>query len=422
MGHDNGLALPNFTDTRQYSLALAGKTREPGFAVSQRMETVQSPIISLIGDLIRAHPGTISLGQGVAYYGPPTEAVERIALFGKNPNNHLYGPVQGEPQLIALIRKKLQEENGIDCAQGYRIVVTAGANMAFLAALFAITDPGDEVILPIPYYFNQEMALRMLSCVPVLVETDENFHPRLDRIAAALSPRTRAIVTISPNNPSGAVYPERFLRAVNALCRERGIYHITDEAYEYFTFGTANHFSPGSIPDASQHTISLYSLSKAYGFASWRIGYGVIPEHLYEAVLKAQDTNLICPPVISQHAAIGALEVGSDYCREKLKVTGEIREVLFNDLGTVGSYCQLFPAQGAFYALLAVETRLTAMQLARKLITEHGVAIIPGTAFGLETGCHFRIAYGALQKEPATEAIGRLVTGLKHVVGGDLPP
>lgn len=384
------------------------------------MAAVQSPIISVIGDLIRAHPGTISLGQGVAYYGPPTEAVTRIEAFAKNPINHLYGPVQGEPQLIDLITKKLQNENGIDCSRGYRIVVTAGANMGFLDALFAITDPGDEVILLVPYYFNHEMALRMLSCVPLLVESDENFHPCLDRIVAALSPRTRAIVTISPNNPSGAVYPEGFLRAVNSLCRDCGIYHITDETYEYFTYGTASHFSPGSIADSSQHTICLYSLSKAYGFASWRIGYAVIPEHLYEAVLKAQDTNLICPPVISQHAAIGALEIGSDYCKKKLEVTREIREVLFNELSAVRSYCHLLPAEGAFYVLLAVETRLTAMQLARRLITEHGVAIIPGTAFGLTTGCHFRIAYGALQKDPATEAIGRLVAGLKCVVGGDL--
>ncbi len=386
------------------------------------MAAVQSPIISVIGNLIRATPGTISLGQGVVYYGPPKEATERIAAFANNPTHHLYGAVQGEPQLIDLIIKKLKSENGIECSQGYRIVVTAGANMGFLATLFAITDPGDEVILPLPYYFNQEMAVRMLSCAPVLVETDENFHPRIDRIAAAVSPRTRAIVTISPNNPSGAVYPERFLSAVNTLCRDHGIYHISDEAYEYFTYEAASHLSPASILGSSRHTISLYSLSKAYGFASWRIGYAVIPEHLYDAVLKAQDTNLICPPVISQHAAIGALEIGREYCNEKLEVTREVRDVLFNELGSLGSYCRLLPAQGAFYALLAVETALTSMQLARRLIIEHRVAIIPGTAFGLETGCCFRIAYGALQKEAATEAIRRLVAGLKSVVGVNLSP
>ena len=135
------------------------------------------------------------------------------------------------------------------------------------------------------------------------------------RFEAAITPRTRAIVTISPNNPSGAVYPKATLAAVNALCSERGIYHISDEAYEYFVYDGAEHFSPASLPGATEHTISLYSFSKAYGFASWRIGYMVIPEALTVAVRKAQDTILICPPVVSQHAALGALAAPADYRR-----------------------------------------------------------------------------------------------------------
>ena len=132
-------------------------------------------------------------------------------------------------------------------------------------------------------------------------------------IERAITPRTRAVVTVSPNNPTGAVYPESTLRAVNTLCRDRGIFHIHDEAYEYFTYGGAGHFSPGSLPEAAGHTISLFSLSKAYGMASWRIGYMVIPEVLAEAVNKIQDTILICPPAVSQHAAIAALEVGRSF-------------------------------------------------------------------------------------------------------------
>ena len=107
-----------------------------------------------------------------------------------------------------------------------------------------------------------------------------------------------AVVTISPNNPRGAVYPEAALREVNAICRTSGIWHIHDEAYEYFTYGVP-HFSPSSIPGAEGHTISLYSLSKAYGFASWRIGYMLVPDTLFAPVRKIQDTNVICPAVIS---------------------------------------------------------------------------------------------------------------------------
>src|SRR5262249_9123741 len=148
-----------------------------------------------------------------------------------------------------------------------RLVITAGGNMAFMNALLAIADPGDEIILQAPYYFNHEMAVTMANCRPVLVATDANYQLQPDAIAAALTSRTRAVVTISPNNPTGAVYPEAALRAVNELCRRHGVFHIHDEAYEYFVYGGARHFSPGSIPGAGAHTISLYSMSKAYGFA-----------------------------------------------------------------------------------------------------------------------------------------------------------
>lgn len=385
------------------------------FPLSSRMAAVQSPIVPVVGEWIRTHPGTISLGQGVAWYGPPNSVHERVAEFFKEPNHHKYGPVQGIPALLAIIESKLALENGISL-DGRKLLVTAGANMAFLNALFAITDPGDEIILPLPYYFNQEMAIRMLNCTPVFVPTDADFNLRLDLIKAAITERTKAVVTISPNNPSGAVYAEGDLRAVNELCKQTGLYHICDEAYENFLYEPARHFSAGSIADSQDHTISLYSLSKAYGFASWRIGYMVIPEALYSAVLKAQDTNLICAPLISQYAAIGALEVGSGYCREKLKTTAKVREIVLDELKSVRDFCHIPPATGAFYVLLKVETELDSMTLSERLIHSHRVAVIPGLAFGLEEGCYIRIAYGALDETTAADGVNRLVAGLKAIL------
>jgi len=384
------------------------------FPLSARMAVVQSPIIPVVAEWIRAHPGTVSLGQGVAWYGPPDSAQARVKAFFADPAHHKYGPVQGIPPLLELIHCKLAKENSIGM-DGRKVVVTAGANMAFLNALFAITDPGDEVILPLPYYFNQEMAIRMLNCQPVFAPTDADFRLRLDAIKAAITRRTKAVVTISPNNPSGAVYAEEELRAVNALCKQAGIYHICDEAYENFLYGQVRHFSAGSIPDSQGHTISLYSLSKAYGFASWRIGYMVIPEPLYPAVLKAQDTNLICAPLISQHAAVGALEAGSGYCREKLQTTVKVRDIVLEALDAVRDFCHIPPADGAFYVLLKVETALDSLTMAEQLIRQHGVSVIPGLAFGLEEGCHLRIAYGALDESTAAEGMRRLVEGLRAV-------
>lgn len=378
------------------------------------MGAVQSPIIPVVAEWTRAHPGTISLGQGVSWYGPPDSAKARVLAFFDNPAHHKYGPVQGIPPLLELIECKLAAENGMNLA-GRKVVVTAGANMGFLNALFAIADPNDEIILPLPYYFNQEMAARMLNCKPVLVPTDADFQLRPDAIRAALTPRTRAVVTISPNNPSGAVYPEGVLREVNELCKQAGVYHISDEAYENFLYGPARHFSPGSIPGSERHTISLYSLSKAYGFASWRVGYMVIPDSLYSAVLKAQDTNLICAPLVSQHAAAGALETGSAYCQEKLRTTAKVRGIVLGELAAVRSFCRIPEARGAFYLLLKVETGLDSRALAERLIREHGVAVIPGAAFGLEDGCYMRVAFGALDEATAAEGIKRLVAGLRAV-------
>ena len=384
---------------------------------ASRMERIQAPIVAVVGDWIRQTPGTISLGQGVVHYGPPPAAIEAVREGLAAAGTHEYQPVAGLPALRARICVKLAAENGIDVARGSRVMVTAGGNMAFVHAVMATTSPGDEVILPVPFYFNHEMAIEMAGCTAVRVPTDDRYQLRLEAIAAAVTDRTRAIVTISPNNPSGAVMHEADLRALNAFCRERGIYHFSDEAYEYFTYGGARHVSPGAFPDAVAHTVSLYSMSKAYGFAGWRIGYAVYPEHLDAAMMKSQDTILICPTVASQLAAIAALEVGRQYCAPYVRALADIREIVVSRLAGLAPLAEVPAAEGAFYCLLRVATTLDALTLAERLIREHQVAVIPGTAFGMTDGCYLRVAYGALQKETVAEGIGRLVRGLRAICG-----
>jgi aspartate/methionine/tyrosine aminotransferase len=381
---------------------------------SLRMQSVQSPIIPVVGELIRSNPGTISLGQGVAYYGPPPEVFEAIQAFPADPENHKYKLVQGIPELLEAIEHKLKIENNISL-DGSRLVVTAGANMGFVNAILAITDPSDEIILQLPYYFNHEMAIVIADCKAVCVPTDDEYQLQPAAIAEAITERTRAVVTISPNNPTGAVYRESDLMQVNEICRNNGIYHINDEAYEYFIYDDARHFSPGSIVGASEHTISLFSLSKAYGFASWRIGWMVIPEHLFEPIRKIQDTILICPPVISQWAAVGAMKAGRSYCRRKLQMTTEIRRICLKELAGIADLVTVPPANGAFYFLLRVHKNSNPMELVRQLIEKHKVAVIPGTTFGMQDKCYLRLAYGALQKTTAAEGIGRLVKGLTQI-------
>ena len=379
---------------------------------NSRMNLVQSPLIPVIGELIQNNPGTISLGQGVVAYPPPPQAIASLQLFLAEPNNHLYQSVTGIKPLVEAIKIKLAQDNQIEVNSENSIVVTAGGNMAFLSAILAITKAGDEIILNTPYYFNHEMAITMANCRPVLVKTDCNYQPDLEAIMGAITPKTKAIVTISPNNPTGAVYSANCLQKINNICRDRGIYHLSDEAYEYFTYDGVKHTSPAAFEHTAAHTISLFSLSKAYGFASWRIGYMVIPQHLLMAVKKVQDTNLICPPVVSQYAALGALQTGISYCRQHLTEIARVRAIFARQLDLIGDICRVTLGEGAFYFFLKINTKIDDFELVKQLIKEYRVAVIPGSTFGMEDGCYLRVAYGSLKPDAAEVGIKRLIEGL----------
>jgi len=380
---------------------------------SQRMDAVQTPIIPHIGELCRQHPGTISFGQGVAFYEPPAQAFASVQQCLSDPVINRYGPVEGIAPLQQALQEKLSTQNKIVIDEKNIVVVTAGSNMAFNTTILAITDPGDEVILPTPYYFNHEMSLVMERCKPVFVANDENFHLYLDKLEAAINKQTKAIVTISPNNPSGAVYTKDELIAVNELCRKHQLYHISDEAYEDFYYDKHKHYSAASGVDTAEHTISLYSFSKGYAFAGWRVGYMVIPIHLLSSVKKIQDTILISPPVISQYAATGALQSGKDFILEKRSAMALKRNKVLTALQNLNCLKQKPSSEGAFYVLLNIDKKIDDMQLAKTLIEKHGVATIPGSAFGIQSGCYLRLSYGALSNTDIDEGLDRIIKGLR---------
>ncbi len=379
------------------------------------MEAVQSPIIPVVGQWITESLGTISLGQGVAFYPPPPEVALAVQASLTHAPLHQYHPVQGIPELISALAQKLEQDNQIKIGTNQAIVVTAGANMGFVNAVLAITEVGDEIILNTPYYFNHEMAVRIAGCQPVLVPTDDQYQLQPQLIAEAISEKTKAVVTISPNNPTGAVYPEADLRAINELCQQRGIYHIHDGAYDYFAYDQTPIFSPASIPHTENHTISLFSFSKAYGMAGWRMGYMVIPQETLLAVKKIQDTNLICPAIASQYAALACLKVGKGYSQGFLPEMAYCRQQLLDQLGKLSDHCRLVVPKGAFYCFLQVDSPLSDLELVKRLIDEFKVGVLPGSTFGVTEGCYIRIAYGALRKETAQIAIERLVRGLKEL-------
>ena len=379
---------------------------------SQRAYAVQNPIIPMINQWARETPSTISLGQGVAYYHPPEQAFTHLQQHLQSGNCDLYGPVEGVPELQQALTNKLAKRNHINLNEDNCIFVTAGSNMAFSSLMLAITDPGDEIILLTPYYFNHEMAIKLANAKPVCIPTKVDFHPDIELIERNITTKTRAIVTVSPNNPTGAVYTEKELTKINELCHKHGVYHISDEAYEDFVYERHEHFSVASLTNTQAHTISLFSMSKAYGFAGWRVGYMVIPKQLFTALKKVQDTILISPPIISQLAAVGAHQAPYEFISDKLKVIRQSRSVCLDALNQSGLLAHCASSEGAFYIFAKLRLNMDDLSLAKTLIHRYGIATIPGSAFSAPDGTYLRISYGALSSENVELGINKLISGL----------
>jgi len=386
----------------------------PGEAA--RMRLVQEPVIGQVLALINAHPGTLSLGQGVVYYPPPPAALEALGEFIRYPERHKYLPVLGLPALHDAWYNKLARDNAIAPGPHWGLAITAGGNMAVLTAILATCDPGDEVILLRPYYFNHDMAIGIAGCRAVMVDCEADLFPDPERVAAAITPRTRMVITVSPNNPSGRVYPPEITGAINDLCRRRGIFHLHDEAYEYFAFEDATHVSPASFPGAEEHTLTVHSFSKSYGMASWRVGCLLAPARLLPAIRKIMDTNLICAPAMSQYAALGALAAGRAWLAPRVATLAAARRAVLAALAPLGDRLLVVPSRGAMYLLVRLDTPASGMEVVTRLVAEHRVAVIPGETFGLDQACWLRIAYGALTAEATQEALERLSGGLAAIL------
>jgi aspartate/methionine/tyrosine aminotransferase len=403
----------------------------PQIGPASRLDAVLSPVIPELGALVRATPGTLSLAQGMVGWGPPPGVLTALTAAADSTRDP-YGPVQGDPELLDALATSFQQDHSIDL-DAADLWVTAGSNMAFhaIAQVLCEGPPAEpsELILPLPYYFNHVMAVQLAGGRPVPV--DAGLVPDPQRLAAAITPRTRAIVTVSPNNPSGVVMPRPVLEAINRLCGRHGLLHISDEAYGQFVYGAEPHWSPGSLPGASAHTVTLQSLSKAYGMAGWRVGFMAAPAALTAALAKVQDTVLICPPRLIQRAARAALAAGPAWCRPRIAALAARRQQLL--AGVAAASAEGLPLRllvepdGAFYGLLALEAAaagsLTGEQLMRRLVRDHRVAAVCGESFGLAAmgGAVLRLSYGLLDADDLQEALRRLFGGIRALLAAPRP-
>lgn len=295
-----------------------------------------------------------------------------------------YTPANGLPELRTAIAAKLRNRNSI-AVEANAVTVVPGLTTGQLLVYLAVLDPGDEVIVFDPYYPPYPHLASMVGGRVVYVSTLPTFQPDLPAVEAAITDKTKLIVINTPNNPSGAVYPEPTLRALAAIAEKNNILLISDEIYEHFIY-EGKHFSVGSI---CPNTITLNGFSKEYAMTGWRLGYVAGPQEIIDAINELQQYVVMSSSSIAQHAAIAALQrEPTDYLIHKYR---EKRDLVVSRL--ISSGYQVEGAQGAFYAFVKAPHNLTDIEFVERA-TQHGLIVVAGRAFSQLHG-YIRISYGA---------------------------
>jgi len=344
---------------------------------------------------------------------PPPEAlrqeIARIAL--DEPQAHLYGPVLGLPALREEIAGQWLTAYGgqINASQ---VAVTSGCNEAFCATIATLLAEGDEVLLPVPWYFNHKMALDMIGGRAVALPTTEDMLPDVDAAASLITDRTRAIALVSPNNPTGVEYPPALIGAFFDLCQSHGITLILDETYRDFHSSSAAPHDLFTRPDWDKTLVQLYSFSKAYRLTGHRVGAMVASPQRLAEVEKYLDTVTICPAQIGQFAALWGMQNMQQW------LAGERDEILARGRAIRDGFAPLaekgwkLRGAGAYFAYLDHPFDAPSDQIAQRLVGEAGVLMLPGTMFTPEGDAsgqrQMRVAFANLDADGIGQFIARL--------------
>jgi len=321
-----------------------------------------------------------------------------------------YSESSGLYELRGEIAKKLIKVNDI-CAEPSQVLVTVGAMEGSAAAVMALTDPGDEVILPTPTYSAHISQIALAAARPVLVPLDEkeNYALDLDAIKRAVTTKTRAIFYCSPSNPTGAVFSEEQLRSLAEIAIDHDLAIITDEAYEHFVYDGARHFSIASIPELSKRVVSCFTFTKTYSMTGWRVGYLHAYEDIARQISKAHIPLALCAPVVSQYAALAAIRGPQDCIgrfREKYRKSRDLLCSRLDGLSGVFSYRRPEGAYLMFPKILA-QDGADSTAFCRRLLTEARVSFSPGVEFGPNGEGHARISF-CVPEEEINRAFDRL--------------
>jgi len=332
-------------------------------------------------------------GAGEPDFDTP-EHIKRAAIEALEAGFTKYTPNAGIPELRQAIADKLAADNGLNYRAG-QIVVSNGAKHACYNAILATCQPGDEVVIPAPYWVSYPDMVRLVGAEPVIVPTSERnaWKMRPEDFENAMTPRTKMLIMNSPGNPTGSVYTREELEAIVNVAAEEDIYVLSDEIYEKLVYEDAKHVSIASLSkEAYDLTITVNGFSKAYAMTGWRLGYLAAPDAVTRAVDSIQSHTSSNPSSFSQYGALAALKGDQQPLSDMREEFEMRRNYMFDRLSKISNITAVKP-QGAFYILVNIsQLGLTSQNFADRLLSKANVAVVPGAAFGDDRTVRFSYA------------------------------
>jgi len=374
--------------------------------VSQRITEVPPSGIRRFFDIAATMEDVISLGIGEPDFDTPEPIIQAGIESLKRGETH-YSSNSGLMELRRAIADHLDETYDQTYNPASEILVTVGVSEALYLALAATLDPGDECIVPEPCFVSYAPEVTFAGGKPVIVPTkvENDFQITAEEIAAAITPRTKALLIGYPNNPTGAVMSRERLNEIAATAKQHDLLVISDEIYDRLVYDTEHVCFP-SLPGMYSRTILLQGFSKAYAMTGWRIGYIAAPAEILGQLRKVHQYTIMCAPTVSQYAALAALRDGEPFVQEMVAEYDRRRRLIVDGLNGLGLPC--FEPQGAFYAFPSIQvTGMDDNQFAESLLHEERVAVVPGSAFGDAGKGYVRCSY-ATAYEKIEEALERM--------------
>lgn len=389
-------------------------------SISRRASAVQPSatlaITNKANQLRAAGEPVIGFGAGEPDFPTPEPIVAAAIAAARDPKSHRYSPAAGKPELRQAVADKTMRDSGL-AVSADQVMITNGGKQAVYMACQTLLDPGDEVLLPAPYWVTYPEAIALAGATTVPIQTDDaaNFTVTVDQLEAATTERTKMLIFVSPSNPTGAVYTEAQVRAVGEWAASRGIWVMTDEIYEHLVYGDAVfHSIVTAVPELAERAVIVNGVAKTYAMTGWRVGWLIGPEEVTKGATRIQSHLSSNVNNIAQAAALEAVTGSLDAVLAMREAFDRRRRRMLAMLRDIdGVTCQ--EPQGAFYAFpnltgllgksIGGRTATTTLELASVLLEEVKVAIVPGEAFGAPG--YARLSF-ALSDDDLVEGLTRI--------------